>query len=85
MRVLVAVEHLHRLAAELVDALGPQPGVMGLLGQMQRQLHLRVGIVHELDEPQEQGGAMQLGVAVVAHHLDHAGICSHAVALHSAN
>ncbi len=56
----------HRDAAEIGDALRPQPGVAGLVLEVLGELHLRVGVVDPLQELQQQRRAAELGVTIVA-------------------
>ena len=75
---LVARGDSYRGTAHVGHPLRPEPGMLGLLRDVERELHLRVGVVvQEAHEPQQEPGAVQLGVAVVAQQLEHARVGRH--------
>ena len=66
--MLVSIGNIVRCAAHVRDSLCPQKSVAGLVGKMARELYLRIRVAQMIVHNQKQPGAVQLGLAVEAHH-----------------
>ena len=51
---MVAIINPYGLAAKRQNTLGPEPGVIGRIGEMTRQLFLNVLVLRKVDETQDQ-------------------------------
>jgi hypothetical protein len=62
---MIAVVDADRNATQGPNTLGPQPGVVGFVGQMPGEFLLQAGVIHPVDQAQNKIGAPQLGLAIV--------------------